>query len=104
MHSSSDSDVDIEETASTEAGGTTAWIQQQRKFPEPFLTAPEILSARRETGADRLCSAPQPASATSFPSSPRYTSASSLGAVRLLAPAGAQPASLSELPDRLLEH
>lgn len=44
--SSEDSDVDIDDTSPSQGGATAAWIEKQLQCPEPFLTAPELLSAK----------------------------------------------------------
>ncbi len=52
-HSSSDSDIDIEETSPSRAEVTAAWIQKQQLCPEPFLSAAEhrrlLIQRRRVT-------------------------------------------------------
>lgn len=46
LPSSEDSDIDIDDTSPNQDGATAAWIQKQLQCPEPFLTAPQLLSAK----------------------------------------------------------
>lgn len=44
--SDSDVDIDIDDVSPSQDSATAAWIERQRRCPEPFLTAPELLLAK----------------------------------------------------------